>query len=143
MQCIRLVTLIYWCYLAGSYLYHWVLWLFLWLIITAKKISKNIMIIVTNVIICKPHPMSWTTTEITIDQNNLSFCIYCHFNCVLIKFIDIMSICTDLFLCPYQYTQHNIPKSSNALRMKHIKPREALHTITITFKINKNIAYAS
>ena len=37
------------------------------------------------------------------DDNNLNFRIYCHFNCVLMKFTDIMCICPDLFLCSYQY----------------------------------------
>ena len=55
------------------------------------------------------------------DHNNLNFCIYCHFNCDLVKFIDITCICRDLFLCSYQYIQQNVSKSSNALRMKHIK----------------------
>ena len=55
-------------------------------------------------------------------HNNLNFCIYCHFNCVL-KFTDIICICSDLFLCSCQYMQSNAPKSSNAFNthIKHIK----------------------
>ena len=30
-------------------------------------------------------------------HNNLDFCIYCRFNCMLMKFADIMCICPDLF----------------------------------------------
>ena len=37
------------------------------------------------------------------DYNNLNFCIYCHFNCVLGKITDIMCIFPDLF-----YAQINI-----------------------------------
>ena len=35
------------------------------------------------------------------EHNNLHFCIYCRFNCVLGKFTDIMCICPDLFLYSY------------------------------------------
>ena len=71
----------------------------------------------------------------------LHMIIYCQFNCVLEKFTDITCICPDSFLCSYQYTQQNVPKSSNALRLKHIKTRAALQTITTTFKTIKNAAY--
>ena len=50
------------------------------------------------------------------NHHNLNFCIYCLFNCVFMKFTDIMCICPDLLLCSYQYTQQNVSKSSNALR---------------------------
>ena len=53
------------------------------------------------------------------DHNNLNFCIYCHFNGVLMKFTNIMCVFPDLFLCSYQYAQQSVPKSADALRMKH------------------------
>ena len=56
-------------------------------------------------------------------HNNLNFCIHCHSDCILRT--DIMCICPDLFLCLCQYTQKNVPKSSNALRMKHTKTRKS------------------
>ena len=75
------------------------------------------------------------------DHNNLNFCIYFHFNCVLMKATDIMCICPDLFLCSYQYTQQNVPKSSNALRVNHIKNTISTTNNHDNFKTNKNTAY--
>ena len=63
------------------------------------------------------HIFLYNTIKMTIN----TICIYCHFNCYRTKFIDIMCICHDLFLWPCQYTQQNVPKSSNALRMTDIK----------------------
>ena len=45
-------------------------------------------------------------------HNSLNVCIYCHFNCVLMTFTDIICICPDLFSCSRQYAQ-NVAKSSN------------------------------
>ena len=70
------------------------------------------------------------------DHNNSNFCTYCYFNCVLKKLNDVVCICLDVFLCSYRYTQRNVPKSSNPLRMKQMK-----HELHQTFKTNKNTAY--
>ena len=59
----------------------------------------------------------------------------------LMKFTDIICICPDLFSCSCQYTQQNVPKSSNTLCMKHIKTRKAQPTTMVTVKTNKNTAY--
>ena len=75
------------------------------------------------------------------DHNNLKFCIYCHFNCVLMKFTDIICICLDLFLCSYQYTHQNVPKKSNTIRMKHIKTTRSTTNNHDNFQRNKNTAY--
>ena len=74
-------------------------------------------------------------------HNNLNFCIYCHFNSVLMEFTDIMCVCLGLFLCSYQYTQQNVPKSSDSLRMKHIKNTRSTTNNHDNYQTNKNTAY--
>ena len=69
---------------------------------------------INNIMILMLHIFLYKMTIHTI-------CIYWHFNRVFMKFIDIMCIRLDLFLCSCQYAQQNVAKSSNSLRMKHIK----------------------
>ena len=72
------------------------------------------------------------------DHNILNFCIYCHFNCVLIKFTDIMSICPDLFLCSYpKYT-----KIINCITNETHKNTQSTTNNHDNFQLNKNVSYA-
>ena len=69
------------------------------------------------------------------DNNNLNFCICCHFNCVFMKFFSWYYVYLSwLIWSSYEDTQQNVPKSSNTLRMKQIKTRKAPQTTKITFK---------